>query len=97
MKHKSIIGLLSLIFSFGMGLSLLTLFANFTIVPELFFVLAFTILICICIVFFKVVDKIKNENHKSQFVDVINQDLYIFKDSNTPKRRNLFLKVSIII
>ncbi len=96
MNHKNIIKLFAAVFAFSIFNSLLVLFAKLPGSPEIFFIVFFSVLIIACIVFFKREDFVKDKIRKASYVKVLGQNLIICKNRPAVKRKNLFLRVSII-
>lgn len=95
MNHRSIIKLLVFFFSVSIINSLLSIFIVFPYIPELFYIFFFLVCILSLILFFKREDKAKMRNEK-QYINVINQNMFIFQRKSISEKRKLFLRVSII-
>ncbi|SEQ92188.1 hypothetical protein SAMN04487977_11912 [Treponema bryantii] len=96
MNHKGVLKLLATLFCFGIGFSVLSIFANVVVNPENYFILFFAVLVLVCIFFFKREDYLNSKNKKTGFLKVRDQEIIIGKESNFKKGKSLFLKVSII-
>lgn len=96
MNHKSILSVLSALFCLSISNSVFSIKRNLHFLPELFFIVLFALLIFTCILFFFREDKIVSKNDKKSFIQVNDQNMIIGKHTNISKRRDLFLKVSII-
>ena len=96
MNHKGVLKLLATLFCFGIGFSVLSIFANFLVNPENYFILFFAVLVLVCIFFFKREDYLNSKNKKTGLLKVRDQEIIIGKESNFKKGKSLFLKVSII-
>ena len=96
MNHKSIITLLAGVFSFSLFNSLIDGSGSLVRGPEVFFIVLFSILTIACIVLFKREDFVHSKNKGSGFVTVNDNDMYLFRTRQMERRKNLFLKVSII-
>ena len=94
MSHKSIIFVLAGLFCLGVGTSILFL-SNVIFYPEFLYALFFAQMIIACIVFFRFADKASHNNKKSNLINVVDSDVFLF-GSKSKSRKSLFLKVSII-
>lgn len=80
MKHKSIINLISSFFCLGIIFAIISIFLGYTAKPEIIFNVFFISLIVICILFFKAADNLDKKHKNNNLTNVIDQDLYIFKN-----------------
>ena len=95
MNHKTIIKIFTVFFSLSIINSLLSIFIFFPIIPELFYIILFSVCIFSLILFFKREDKAEMRN-KKQYINVINQNMFIFRRKSNSEKSKLFLRVSII-
>ena len=96
MSHKSILSVLSVLFCLSISNSVFSLNSSFHFLPEIFFIVLFAILIFTCILFFFREDKIFSKNDKKSFIQVNDKNMIIGRHADISKRKDLFLKVSII-
>ena len=80
MKHKSIINLIASFFCLGIIFAIVSIFLGYTARPEIIFIAFFTSLILTCILFFMAADYLDKKHKENNLTNVINQDLYIFKN-----------------
>lgn len=90
MNHKSIIGLFSIIFGFGLIDTILQFHSNSNVTPEAIFSFFFIAMIIACIWFFKREDLMMKKHHEYKSIKISNQELFIGKSSKVKKiNRNL--------
>jgi len=96
MNHKSIMRLLAALFSITLLTSLFTFSFTKSFIPEFFFALFFALMVLASIFFFQRDARLKASGKGKRLVRVINQQVFIGRSYNLNKRKNLFLRVSII-
>lgn len=97
MHHKSILKVFAGLFSLGIVFSILTFFTPYIYYPEIIFSSIFVFLIIACILFFARENTLVAKNKKPGYVKVMGPNVIFAGDKISPKRKNLFLKVSIIM
>ena len=95
-NHKSILTVIAGLFSLGLLSSIVSSGSHLIFYPELFYVIVFSVLVVVCIVFFKRDDHMVIKNKRPSYVKVIDQNMIISKKPFLHPRKNLFLRVSII-